>query len=443
MQGRGHRHSHHIKGGYLREHPWYALDHAGLIYPPLLSDRVSAYYRLQATLDAPVDVPRLQAALDAVRGRFPYFQTEMRRGFFWYYLERNESPNLVVEDSRFPMQRLSARKRGAYLYRVRVYARRVALEMCHILTDGYGAMIFFRSLLAEYYRLEGVATDYDDSVFDPGGTPAAGEWEDAFSRYASPGAPKPPRSSRAWHLPGLALPVHTMRVTTGTLSLSATLARAKERGATLTAYLAATYLAALQDVQDDDPRSDYRPRRLPIRLQVPANLRGFFPSITLRNFSLYALPDIDTRLGAYGFDQILARVKAIMTLSFEAKELSRTITRNVAAAKHPLLRAIPLPIKNVAMRAIYKAYGENLYTSLMTNVGQARLPPSFAGRVERIDVILPSTPGLKTVAGIMSHRDALSISFGSVIERSDLERAFFTRLVKDGLGVKVESNRVD
>jgi hypothetical protein len=58
----------------------------------------------------------------------------------------------------------------------------------------------------------------------------------------------------------------------------------------------------------------------------------------------------------------------------------------------------------------------------------------------RVDVILPSTPGLKTVASMISHGDALSISFGSVIERNDLERMFFTRLVKDGLKVKVESN---
>ena len=438
MRGNEGRKRHRVRGGYLKEHPWYALDHAGLIYPPLLSDRVSAYYRLQATLDVPVDIPRLQAALDAVRRRFPYFQTEMRRGFFWYFLERNEATNLIAEDSRFPMQRLSAKKRGAYLYRIRVYERRVALEMCHILTDGYGAMIFFRSLLAEYYRLEGIETLYDESVFDPAGTPEAEEWEDAFSRYASPGTPKPPRPSQAWHLPGLPLPVHTMRVITGSLSLSATLAKAKSYGATLTAYLSAVFLAALQDVQDADPRSAEPSRRLPLRLQVPANLRGFFPSKTLRNFSLFALPDIDTRLGRYDFADILARVKAIMALSFDAKELARTITRNVEAARHPILRAIPLPIKNVAMRHLYKARGENLYTSLSTNVGQARMPPSFASRIERIDVILPSTPGLKTVAGMMSHLDTLSISFGSVIERSDLERAFFTRLVRDGLKVTVE-----
>lgn len=423
-----------------RDHPWWALDHAALIYPPILSDRVSAYFRLQAILDQKVDIERLQRALDALRPRFPYFQVELRRGFFWFFFEKNNAPHQIVQDSKFPMQLVTTKKRGGYLYRVRAYDRRVALEICHILTDGHGALVFFRSLLAEYFRLEGLPVVYGNGTLDPGESPQPDEWEDAFSRHASPGAPKPIRGKQAWHLPGMALPKHTMRVTTGTLSLSATLAKAKAHGVTLTVYLSSLYLAALQDAQEADPRCAKRRRRKPLRLQVPANLRSFFPSATLRNFSLYALPDIDTRLGHYEFEDILTRVKAMNALAFDAKELGRTITRNVMTAKNPAIRVIPLVLKNIIMKIVYKSHGENLYTSLCTNVGMARMPAAFADRIRRVDVILPSTPGLKTVCGIISHGDALSISFGSVIERKDLEKAFFTRLVKNGIGVLVESN---
>jgi hypothetical protein len=425
---------------YSGEHPWFALDHAALIYPPLLSDRVSAYYRIQATLDESVDVKLLQAALDSVTRRFPYFQVELRRGLFWFFFEPNRAPNRVVSDSKYPMQKTSIIKRGGYLYRVRAFENRVALEMCHILTDGHGAFIFFRSLLAEYYRLQGIPSAYDERLFDPAGKLEASEWEDAFSRYASPGAPPPPRIGNAWHLPGLSMRLYTMRITTGVVSLSAALAKAKEYGATLTVYLSAVYLAAFQDVQDAEFPGEDRRKRKVLRLQVPINLRKSFPSRTMRNFSLFALPDIDPRLGHYDFREIVTRVKGILSLSFDPKELGRTITRNVATAKNPFVRIIPLPLKNAMMRGIYKIYGENTYSSLSSNVGRAGLPDSFAARVLRVDVILPSTPGLKTVASMISHGDALSISFGSVIERNDLERMFFTRLVKDGLKVKVESN---
>ena len=186
---------------------------------------------------------------------FPYFQIELRKGFFWFFFERNTARNSVLADSKFPLQKSPVGTRGGYLYRVRAHANHIALEMCHILTDGHGALIFFRTLLAEYYRLQGTDTVYDATVFDPHGSPEPAEWEDAFSRYADPGAPKPRRGPRAWHLPGLPLPVHTMRVTTGVISLAAALARAKEYGATLTVFLAAVYLAALQDVQDADPEA--------------------------------------------------------------------------------------------------------------------------------------------------------------------------------------------
>ena len=131
-----------------------------------------------------------------------------------------------------------------------------------------------------------------------------------------------------------------------------------------------------------------------------------------------------------------------MALAFTPKELRKAITRNVMAARNLLLRSIPLPVKNIIMRILYKGLGESQYSSLATNLGPARMPGSFADRILRVDLVLPSTPGLGTVAGVVSHRDVLSISLGSMLGRRDLELAFFTRLVKDGLRVKVESNTI-
>jgi hypothetical protein len=421
-------------------HPDFALDSAALIYPPILSERISGYYRIQASLDAEVNIPLLQKALDAIRSRFPYFQKELRKGAFWYFFEDNRAPNTITMDSQFPMQKVPTKTPGGYLFRVRASASVVSIEICHILTDGYGALIFFRSLLAEYYRLQGITTVYDETVFAPDGVPCADEWDDAFSRFAKPGTPKPLRGHSAWHLPGSLLSVHTMRVTTGTLSLADTLAKAKYYGATLTVYLAAVFLAALQDVQDTAARTLPRRHRKTVRLQVPANLRAFFPSRTLRNFSLYALPELDTRLGHYEFIEIITRIKATMAMAFTPKELQKTITRNVMAARNPFLRSLPLPVKNIIMRTLYIGLGENQYSSLSTNLGPVRLPASFREKILRVDLILPSTPGLRTVAGIVSHGDVLSISMGSILGRRDLEREFFTRLVRDGLKVKLESN---
>ena len=36
------------------------------------------------------------------------------------------------------------------LFRIRYYANRLSLEIHHVVTDGGGAMVFFKTLLAQY-----------------------------------------------------------------------------------------------------------------------------------------------------------------------------------------------------------------------------------------------------------------------------------------------------
>ena len=45
--------------------------------------------------------------------------------------------------------------------------------------------------------------------------------------------------------------------------------------------------------------------------------------------------------------------------------------------------------------------------------------------------------------GVISHRDLLVFTFSNCYEDRDIEREFFTRLVKMGVHVKIESNRAD
>lgn len=52
-------------------------------------------------------------------------------------------------------------------------------------------------------------------------------------------------------------------------------------------------------------------------------------------------------------------------------------------------------------------------------------------------------PGKRNAArcGVISCGDRLIFSFANCYEESDIEREFFTRLVKMGIHVKIESNR--
>ena len=75
------------------------------------------------------------------------------------------------------------------------------------------------------------------------------------------------------------------------------MARLKEKargyGVSITEYLTAVLLKVNADKQQRE-----RPRReRPVALAIPINLRGWFPSETLRNFILTVRPSIDPSLG--------------------------------------------------------------------------------------------------------------------------------------------------
>ncbi len=86
--------------------------------------------------------------------RFPTFSYRLRRGFFWYYLERMRGQPELQRDVGNPLVRMDLRENGRFLYRVRYHERRIAVEFFHALTDATGGLSFLLTLTAEYLRLK-------------------------------------------------------------------------------------------------------------------------------------------------------------------------------------------------------------------------------------------------------------------------------------------------
>ncbi len=405
-----------------------------------MNDRAPAFFRIQAALEDQVNVEVLGAAMEAIRPRFPLFHVELRRGAFWFYFERNLRPHGPIADSIYPMQKPEAGKPGAHLYRVRAFQNRLALEMSHVVTDGSGGLTLFMTLLAEYYRLMGADIPCGGYILDPRSPPETEEMEDSFARYSCPGMPSPPAQKPAWHVPGGLLPKGQLRIITGRLSTSRALALAKEHKASLGEFLTAVYFSALQDLQDAESGEHERYSRKAIRIEVPADMRKLFPSKTLRNFSLFLEPSLDTRLQHYSFQDILAVTKAHMALGLQKGELLRVLTRNVEAARSVLIRLLPLPVKNVFMRALSAIFGDRMFSGVLSNLGPLRMPEELASRIRTVDLFVNTSPVIKQAMAVVSHKDVLSINFSSLCEHTDVERAFFRKLVRMGLRVKLESN---
>ncbi len=415
---------------------FFPLDNSAVFIASITGKSYPFVFRLSCELDETIYLPDLEAALEAVASRYPFLKTELRPGVFWYYLEPLKKPVRVFADSRFPAERHRTERLGRYLFRVRVYNTRVSCEFHHILTDGTGALEFMKSLLAAYLTRRGVVCPDWEGIIHPESVPNPEEWLDAYADLSRPEVPLPDPLPAAFHLPGRRYHGQVYRVVNATLSVKEALQAARERNVSITELLAAVYLEALQAIQEAHSQSKYQP----ICIQIPVNMRRFYPSITLRNFFLFLPVSIDRRLGHFSFEEILSRVHYTLKLNLNTKELDRQIRRNVRGEKYFLSRIVPLFIKNIVLRILGKLLADKPLSGNLSNLQSVSMPEAFAKHIRRFDIL----PARRSVSGanigMISWGDTLSLTVGSLVIDRSLERLFFSRCAELGLRVTVESN---
>ena len=427
-----------MAGGAAGE--WYPLDNAAVLYSALQKEKYSAIYRFSAVMAERVDRDALQRAVDKTMPRFPTFAVRIRRGAFWYYFEPNPAPGPVVkEDISNPCQPVRFREDNGWLVRFYCYERRISLEVFHGVSDGAGALVFFKTLLAVYLRELGHPIPNTCGVLDVGEPPRPGELEDAYGRYATVRPRREKRGAKAYQNNGTPEPFYTLNVTMGFCPVSALKARAGAYGVSLTEYLAAVLLKVLADKQHREvPR-----RERPVALAIPINLRPWFPSETLRNFILTARPAIDPSLGSYTFEEVLSQVHHALRLRLSRQRMQAELAGNVRFTRNRLLQLVPIALKNPVMSLGYKLAGVLPYSGTFTNPGPFPVPPEMEPHIVRMEVILGQSTTARPNCAAMSYGDTMAITFAGTGRESDTEREFFRFLVREGIPVKVESNRAE
>jgi NRPS condensation-like uncharacterized protein len=138
---------------------------------------------------------------------------------------------------------------------------------------------------------------------------------------------------------------------------------------------------------------------------------------------------------------VLKIVHHFMAIEVTEKRLLARFTTNVETQKSLILRIMPLFIKNTAMKIAYKQVGDVLYSTSFSNLGAAKLPEEMAAYVQHLDFILGPLARNRVCAAMISYEGKLRINFTRTIEEPLLEKEFFTRLVRLGAHVLVESNQ--
>ena len=407
------------------------LDNAAKIYPAITGSELTGVFRISVHLTSPVVLPALLKATEEAAAIFPMFSVELCKGFFWYYLEYNGKPPRVLADLGPRCQPFPRDIRGELVYRVLVHDNCVSVEFFHILTDGGGAIFFLKALMNLYFLHAFGITEEPFPEASEG--PHEGSTDDLFPKYYSKGLPKPPILPRAWHLPYRLRQVPRFRVTDFELSAASLSSIARQNNCTITEYLASMYLLTLQEI-----RREYGRGSPNIRVQVPFDLRRRYDAHTLRNFSLWAMPEIDIRMGHYTFEELLAVVKLTMQAMTDEKKIKQVISRNVSSEKNPLIRIIPLFIKSPVLRMAYNKFGPSQFTSTITNMGKVT-PVGPAAELMKAMSVTPPPPHsrIKVTCGLITLGVNTILSFGSLTASPELERRFIKSLTSAGIPVRL------
>ena len=418
---------------------WMRLDNAAKIYPAAKRRNWNNFFRISATLTEPIDTGVLASALDVTARRFPSIAVRLRRGVFWYYLEEIPKTPSIQPEKSCPLAHAPFHEVRQCAFRVLVYKNRVAVEFFHALTDGTGALVFVKTLLAEYLSEKyGLSVPAEKGVLGRLEEPAPEELEDSFARYAGDVTASRAEST-AYHLSGTPERDGYKNLVTMMIPAEKLRACAKEHGVSVTELLCAAMMRAIGELQAEKV-PNVRHRK-PVKVLIPVNLRNLFPSRSLRNFASYITPEIDPRMGDCSFSELCSLVHHKMGLENNRRTMRAKFAANVASERSPILRVMPLFIKNIAMKAVFDAVGECKSCLCLSNLGRVELPEVMVPYVQRMDFIIGVQARAPHDCGVVTWGDTVYINCIRSIQEPELEYRFYRVLHRLGLPVKVESNQ--
>ena len=204
---------------------WSKLDNMAKIFPPTTSSSDPKVFRFACELKEMVKEELLQKATEETLQLFPYFSSTLKRGIFWYYLEQSNLVPQVTEENIPVCSKLYDRNKKTLLFRVSYYKRRINFEVYHALSDGTGALQFFRVLVGKYLslahkELKDVMVDYDSTLMEM--------VDDSFSHYYEKPQAMKVKVKRACQLKGATYSFERLKVIEGVLSLKELKKLAKE-----------------------------------------------------------------------------------------------------------------------------------------------------------------------------------------------------------------------
>ena len=461
---------------------WYELDAFAKTYSSIISEGRTTCFRLSALFSENIDLEILQKVTISLEKKYPFYNSELKKGIFWNYLQQKKTHFIIEEEKTYPCTDIQKDNPLRIIY----FNNKLSIEIAHFLTDGKGAALFFKDLIEEYlekkYFLENLEKDKTDSLIDrtekkkeveiekinkiinfgkkinknekdfenkkseknffektrellgnDSGLKNSqkNEYVDLYEKYMRK-VSKETTIKSAFHLPMKILEKGQYHITTGEIDVESLKEESKKYGTTIGKYLLSVYFKILLD--------RYSQAKNPIVIGVPVDLRKIFEETTYRNFFINITPSVDASLGAYSLSEIITYLDNYFALKITKKEFYKSIYKAMNPMQNIIIKSVPYLIKRMFFPFIFDYYGERGYTTGFSNLGIFKVNKKYEKYLKGFRFLAPPSKRCKIKMGVISDCNKVYVNFGNLTANYDIERDFFVYLRKRGIKSKIITN---
>ena len=461
---------------------WYELDAFAKTYSSIISEGRTTCFRISALFSENIDLEILQKVVISLEKKYPFYNSELKKGIFWNYLQQKKTHFMIEEEKTYPCTDIQKDNPLRIIY----FNNKLSIEIAHFLTDGKGAALFFQDLIEEYlekkYFLENFEKDKENDLNnktekkneieiekinkiinfgkrinknekdfenkkseknffektrellgnDSGlKNSQKNEYVDLYEKYMRK-VSKETTIKSAFHLPMKILEKGQYHITTGEIDVESLKEESKKYGTTIGKYLLSVYFKILLD--------RYSQAKNPIVIGVPVDLRKIFEETTYRNFFINITPSVDASLGAYSLSEIITYLDNYFALKITKKEFYKSIYKAMNPMQNIIIKSVPYLIKRIFFPFIFDYYGERGYTTGFSNLGIFKVNKKYEKYLKGFRFLPPPSKRCKIKMGVVSDFNKVYVNFGNLTANYDIERDFFVYLRKRGIKSKIITN---
>ena len=411
---------------------WYKLDNAGKIFPAVSQDERSNVFRLSFYLDHEVNPEILEEAVNHILPRFETFAVQLKNGLFWNYFAQNERRFIVELEPAQVCRYFKPYKNHGYLFKVYYLQNKVTLETFHALSDGSGAMHFLKSLIFQYYKLSGYKMEHEHKILSEKPY-SKKESEDNFVTNYDRDKRRNLKEEKAYHLSGERFGQHWVLAVKAQLKTNDLINVVKTKyQCTITQYVTALMAHAIYK-----ETIDFIGHKKPLKIFIPVNLRPYFNSITLRNFSLYIKATYAANRTDWTFENMLELAKEQFVDQLDRDKLQSRISSLVSLEKNWFIRILPLVLKTLAFKIGYNILGESISSCSISNLGYIDLPSDLKDKILDVDFI---NAGYGLAMTVISVGTKTNVIMSTPFKDLSIINQIVAQLVSDGLDVVIDTN---